>query len=83
MTKEKLLEQNLAHCEGCENFYQDNCKDTCAYEIYRTAMEKQIPEEAIIYNFPKATVGFCPECGNLLGKHSKYCDICGQAVINS
>jgi hypothetical protein len=46
-------------------------------------MEKQIPEEAIIYNFPKATVGFCPECGNLLGKHSKYCDMCGQAVINS
>lgn len=80
MTYEEVLEKDLEHCTGCENFYKDDCTKTCAYGIHRNSVQKQIPVQATVYNFPKAQIAFCPECNNLLGKDSKYCDKCGQRV---
>ena len=58
------------------------------------AMEKQIPKKCIIDSCPDHTHYKCPSCGQIqlstyahgysrLGRITKYCENCGQALIDN
>lgn len=62
-------------------------------EECREFKEKRIPKECVVDSFPDHTHYKCPSCGQIelsiykhgfprLGKITKYCENCGQALID-
>lgn len=66
-------------------------EDSEAFAIAIEALEKRIPKECVVDSCPDHTHYECPSCGQIelsiykhgfprLGRITKYCENCGQAL---
>ena len=85
-----LVPEDVYSRQCCE---LDAYKEIGTVEEFREAMEKRSPEKCIIDSCPDHTHYKCPSCGQIelsiykhgfprLGRITKYCENCGQALID-
>lgn len=77
MTKQEAIRNLKAECIGCcHPQAMEYCEHNCEYGIAIECVEKQIPKPKHKYQ------GIRCVCGTEVAKYQKYCDECGQRLMD-